>query len=100
MLIGGDDINNDIITLGTCFSKFIYIHALFHSALISGNLTAQLAGSHRGIGGGIQIPETWLQALLPSPALPSERLRELAHRLGHLFLLSPVKVARDHARRS
>ena len=25
MLIGGDDICNDIITLGTCFSMFVYI---------------------------------------------------------------------------
>ena len=28
MLIGRDDISNDIITLGTCFSKFVYIRAL------------------------------------------------------------------------
>ena len=46
MLIGGAD-SNDVITLGTCF-RF---------ALIGGNLTAQSTGSHRGIGGGIQIPE-------------------------------------------
>ena len=25
MLIGEDDISNDIITLGTCFSMFVYI---------------------------------------------------------------------------
>ena len=25
MLIGGDDISNDAITLGTCFSMFVYI---------------------------------------------------------------------------
>ena len=31
---------------------------LFTIALIGGNLTAQSTGSHRGIGGGIQIPET------------------------------------------
>ena len=52
MLIGGDD-----ITLGTCFSMFVYIHACFHFAQIGGNLTAQSMGSHRGSGGGIQIPE-------------------------------------------
>ena len=28
MLIGGDDISNDIITLGTCFSMFVYIRAI------------------------------------------------------------------------
>ena len=56
MLIGGDNISNDSITLGTCFSMFVYNR--FRFALIGGNLTAQSTGSHRGIGGGIQIPET------------------------------------------
>ena len=58
MLIGGDDIGNDVITLGTWFSMFAYIRARFLFPLIGGNLTAQSTGSHRGIGGGIQIPET------------------------------------------
>ena len=58
MLIGGDDISNDVITLGTCFSVLVYIRARLCFALIGGNLTAQSTGSHRGIGGGIQIPET------------------------------------------
>ena len=58
MLIGGDDISNDVITLGTCFSMFVYIRARFRFALIGGNLTAQSTGSYMGIGGGIQIPET------------------------------------------
>ena len=58
MLIGGDDISNDVIILGTCFSIFVYIRTRFRYALIGGNLTAQSTGSHRGIGGGIQIPET------------------------------------------
>ena len=57
MLISGDDISNDIITLGTCFSMFVFIRTHFCLALIGGNLTAQSTGSHRGIGGGIQIPE-------------------------------------------
>ena len=81
MLIGGDDFSNDVITLGTCFSMFVYIRACFHFALIGGNLTAQSTGSHRGIGGGIQIPETQLQALLPFPAPPPECSGELARRL-------------------
>ena len=34
MLIGGDDINNDVITLGTCFSVFVNIRARFRFALI------------------------------------------------------------------
>ena len=78
MLIGGDDICNDVITLGTCFSMFGYICARFRFALIAGKLTAQSTGSHRGVGGGIQIPETRLQALLPFPTPPPERPAELA----------------------
>ena len=58
ILIGGNDISNDVSTLGMCFSMFVYILALFCFVLIGGNLTAQLTGSHRGIGGGVQIPET------------------------------------------
>ena len=57
ILIGRDDISNDVITLGTCFSMFFYIHARFHFMLIGRNLTAQSRGSHRGIGGGMQIPQ-------------------------------------------
>ena len=58
MLIGRDDISNDIIAVGMCFSMFVYIHAHFHFALIGRNLTAQWTGSYGGTGGGIQIPET------------------------------------------
>ena len=58
MLIGGDHISNDVITLRTCFSMFVYIRARFLFALIGGNLTAQSSGNHREIGGGIEIPET------------------------------------------
>ena len=36
MLIGGDDISNDVITLGMCFSMFVYICARFRFALIGG----------------------------------------------------------------
>ena len=58
MLIGGDDINYDVITLGTVFSIFVYIRTYFCFTLPGGTLTAQSKGSHRGIEGGIQIPET------------------------------------------
>ena len=34
MLIGGDRISNDVITLGTCFSMFVYIRVPFRFALI------------------------------------------------------------------
>ena len=40
MLIGGDDISDDVITLDTYFSMFVYIRARFRYAAISGNLTA------------------------------------------------------------
>ena len=62
MLIGGDDCSNNIVTLSTCLSMFVYICARFRFSLIGGNLTGQWTGSRRGIGGGIQIPETQLQA--------------------------------------
>ena len=58
MLIGEDDISYDVITLGTCFSTFVYICARFRFSLIHGNLTAQSTRSNRGIGRGIQILET------------------------------------------
>ena len=45
MLIGGDDINNQAITLGTCFSMFVCNRARFRFALIGGNLTAQNSSS-------------------------------------------------------
>ena len=52
MLIGEDDITNDVITsFGTCFSMFVYIRARYCFALIGGNLTTQSTASHRGIGG-------------------------------------------------
>ena len=54
MLIGGDDISNDVLPLTrafTCFLMFVYICARFRFTLIGGNLKAQSTGSHRGIGG-------------------------------------------------
>ena len=84
MLIGGDDISNDAITLGTCLSMFVYNRARFRFALIGGNLTAQSTGSHRRIGGRIQIPETQLQTLLSFPAPPPERPGELARSSYHV----------------
>ena len=40
MLIGGDDFSNDVITLDTCFSMFVYVRARFRFVLPGGNLTA------------------------------------------------------------
>ena len=46
MLLGGDDISNDVITpitrSFTCFSMFAFICARFRFTLIGGNLIAQL----------------------------------------------------------
>ena len=55
------------LTFARVFSMFVYIRAHFRSMLIGRDLTAQSTGSHKGIGGGIQILETSLQALPPSP---------------------------------
>ena len=55
MLIGGDDISNDVITLGGCFHMFFkvcYIPTRFRFMLIGRSLTAQSTESHRGIRGG------------------------------------------------
>ena len=80
MLIGGDDISNDVITLGTFFSMFVYIRARLLFALIDRNLTGQSSGSHGEIGGGIEIPKTSLQALLPLPAPPPEHTGQLSRK--------------------
>ena len=63
------------------FFFFFYISTRFRFALIGGNWTAQLTGSHRGIGGGIQLRQTYLQALLVFPAPPPKRPGEPARRL-------------------
>ena len=68
MLIKRVDISNDVITLDTCFHvffMFVYIRARYCLALIGGHMTAQSTGSHRGIGGGIQIPSYKLSFLSP-----------------------------------
>ena len=57
MPIGEVNISNDVVALGTWFSMFVYISTRFPFALIGGNLTAHSTGSHKGIGGGIQVPE-------------------------------------------
>ena len=52
---------------------FVYIRTCFRFALIGGNLTAQSTGSHRGIGGGIQIPERDVVASSPFLSRPAVR---------------------------
>ena len=41
MLVGGDDIINDVSSIFYVFLNVVYIHPLFRFALIGGNLTAQ-----------------------------------------------------------
>ena len=48
MLIGGGDTSNDVHTLSTCFSMFVYIRTCFCFALIGGKLTAKPMGSATG----------------------------------------------------
>ena len=51
MLFGGDYITNDVITLGACFSMFVYNRARFRFELLGPNLTAPSTGCHRRNGG-------------------------------------------------
>ena len=65
------------------------INTHFCSTLIGQNWQlCSLTGSHRGTGGGIQIPETWLLAF--SPFLPHHQiaLGELALRLRTLMYIA------------
>ena len=84
------------LTFARVFSMFVYIHAHFRSMLIGRNLTAQSTGSHKGIGGGIQILETSLQALPPSPPPPPPTLpecpRECSRRLIDALWKIKVKL--------
>ena len=52
MVIGGDDISNDVITLGTCFSRSFSLRADWRK------FDSSVEGEPQGIGSGIQIPET------------------------------------------
>ena len=51
----------------------VYIRARFRLALVGENLTAQSMGSHRGIGGGIQIASS------PSFSRPAARALRRAY---------------------
>ena len=71
MLIGRDDISNDIITLGMRFSKFVYIHAHFDWRKSDSSVDREPQGNWRDVA-----------ASSPSfPTLLPERPGELAHRL-------------------
>ena len=65
------------------FQCFVYIRTRFRFPMIGRNVAAQSTGRHMGIGGEIQFPQTYLQALLPFPASPLERPGEFARRLNY-----------------
>ena len=49
MLIGRDNISNDVITLGTCFSVFFYVRTLFRFELIAwGQSDSSVDGEPQG----------------------------------------------------
>ena len=64
MLTGGDDISNDVITIGTCFSIFLYNFAVFSASHWLAEIW-QL--SRRGATGKLEV-EFKFQALVPFPA--------------------------------
>ena len=59
------------LPLACVFQCLFTFSLVFRFVLIGGNFTAQSTGSHRGIVGGIQIPEKW-QGLPPFPTLPPD----------------------------
>ena len=69
---------------------FVYIRTCFRFALIGGNLTAQSTGSHRGIGGGIQIPET---SVASSPFLSRPAVRALQRTFSQARDLTATREA-------
>ena len=76
MPIGGGDIGNDVITLGSCFSIFVYIRARFRFALISGKSDASVDGNWRWNSNSRDVV-----ASSPSfPAPPSESPGEFTRR--------------------
>ena len=72
MLIGGDDISNDVITLGTCFSMFVYI--LAHCFLLFADSQKSESSVDRKPQGNWKLV---MQALLPFPAPLPEYLDSL-----------------------
>ena len=50
MLIGGDDISNDVITFGACFLVFFNVCLHLRSFPLCADWRLSPTGSHRGIG--------------------------------------------------
>ena len=78
MLIGGDDISNDVITLGACFLVFFNVCLHLPSFPLCAdwrNLAAQSTGSHRGIGERVERVRSYKLSFLfpPRPAARAPR---------------------------
>ena len=76
-------------------NRYLMSRCPYHADTREGSMTAQLTGSHRGTGGRIQIPEMWLQALLPFPAPLPEHPGELScrlHQYRNSALISQMSV--------
>ena len=89
ILIGGDDISNDVITLGTCSSMLFYIRTLFHFALIGGKSDSSVDGEPQG---NWRWNSNSRGVIASSPffsAPPTERPGELARRLIRLQYIGP-----------
>ena len=83
MLIGEDDISNDVITLGTCFFFNVCLHSrLFPLHTDWQKCDISVDGKPQGNWRWNSIPEMYLQGLLPFPAPPPECSVELARRLS------------------
>ena len=99
MLIGGDDISNDVITLGACFHMFFNV--CLHSR--SFPLCADWRKSDISWRGAIGELEgefksqrrRKLQAFLSFPAPPPERPKELAPRLDPIHQFNPWRQKSD-----
>ena len=80
MLIGGDDISNDVITLGVCFH--VFSNASLHSP--SFPLRADWRKTESSVNGEPQGTWRWnsnFRDVVPFPAPPPEHPGELARRL-------------------
>ena len=74
--------------IGTFSSTFVYIRTRLRFVLISGNMTAQSTGSHRGIGGGISCKV----ASSPSFSRPAARAPRRACLQATSYLAVLIKI--------
>ena len=100
MLIGGDDVSDDVITLGACFH--VFFNVFFSFAFVSALrwLAEIWLLSWRGVTEELEAEFKFqrrckLQAFLPFPAPPLERPKELARRLDLIHQFNPWRPKSD-----